>query len=279
MTIQDESGEARAALATCVGALPLFTFAPAWIEQSAAFVHPDARLGKAYLKLLLAAWRSAPAGTLPASHQYLAEVTGLPLALVDEHYTTLTDGFELVDARLRHTRLAAHLDMMVARFGKSLEEFALSTAIAAQNPEQFSLVTVEAAGTRARGKCGLPKGFGYEAHPELIDWAAKHGFPEPGDRAWVMERFIDYSLKKGSKWVSWPAAFRNWAVKDMQEFGNIPPSQVKGLPPRPAGASPFARFNGGASKGEVARDHNVDVFASLNQSKPVSVASMRGGGA
>jgi hypothetical protein len=264
--------------AASFGALPLFSFSPAWVEQSAAFVHPDARLGKAFIKLLMAAWRSCPAGTIPASHQYIADATNLSLEVVDEHYTTLTDGFVLQDGRLRHAQMGHLLDTMAGRFGKALEEFALSSAMAVQDPDQFSLIAVEAASAKAKGKTKLPKGFGFEAHPELIEWASLHGFPQPEDRAWIMEKFIDYSLKKDSRWVNWASAFRNWSTKEL-EFGSLPPSRAAAFPARKPATSPFSRFvdTSGASKGEVARDHNADVFATLNHARPVSAEAMRGG--
>src|SRR5207249_2575153 len=80
---------------SALAAMPYFMFAPAWVEQSSAFQHEDPRLAKAYIKLLIAAWRGCPAGSVPSSHSYIADATALPLEIVGEHYVTLTDGFQL----------------------------------------------------------------------------------------------------------------------------------------------------------------------------------------
>lgn len=251
------------------GAMPYLMLDPAWVEQSQAFLHSDARLAKGYLALIVAAWRGAPAGSVPASHAYLAQASGLPLELIGEHYDVLTEGFELRGGRLHHIYLSSMSERLMSKHGAVIEEFALSTAMTAQAPDLFGVAVVESSKSRTGAKRAMPKGFGYDSNPELEIWAAANGFPQPEDRAWILERFIEGSKAKGFKYSDWAAAFRVWAKKEINDFGRKPPSLAKKFIEESGGTagreSPFSRLtrgpsNVGRSKGEAAVAHNQAVF-------------------
>lgn len=269
--------------------LPTLPLDPAWIEQSAAFLHADPRMAKAGMKLLFAAWRGQPVASIPASHAYVAEITGLPLEVVAERYVALTDGFELrEDGRLHHIHLAHVCAKMAEAYGKEIEAYVTAAAMVAQDPEQFSLMSMEAVGTKKpRGKTLMPKGFGYDMFPALREWAGKNGCPAPNQQAWLMERFIDYCNGRSEKFKDWEAGFRTWASNEMGKFRHSPPPPVWGSEGPPAGfesippVAPRTGFgNSGAfsglarrSRGEVALDHNSAVLAQAQR-----VLSERRGG-
>lgn len=260
--------------------LPLMPFDPAWVEQSQAFHHPDPRMVKAALKLLFASWRGLPVGSIPASHTYIAETTGLPPEVVAERYVALTDGFELrEDGRLHHGRLATICAKMIEGYGTEIDAYTVSLAMVGQDPEQFSLLSVEAgkAGSKIRGKCQLPKGFGFEAHPELRNWCFENQYPAPNQQKNIMDKFLDYAAGRGEKQKDWPATFRTYARKEI-EYGRMPPppqwpdghpsaNSVPQPPPTfPGRSNAFTGLNRGGtrafqSKGEQAADHNQSVMA------------------
>jgi hypothetical protein len=247
-----------------LSALRWFTLDPAWIEQSAAFCDPDSRIGPAYLKVLLAAWRGLPAATVPASHRYLAQVTGLDLELVGHKYSELTEGFVLLaDGRLHHVQMEKLALQMLDRYGRDIEEHGLAAAMAVQDPERFSLVAVESAkASTARGRRSLPRGFGFEMHPELRRWCESHGYPTPEDQDWAMEGFINHIQARNELAKDWAAKFKEWAQREIG-FGRLPPSRraggQAGLPFGSARSS-GAVFANLLSKGEVARNRNAALF-------------------
>lgn len=268
--------------------LPFMPFDPAWIEQSLAFVHADARLGKAALRLIFAAWRGAPAGSVPASHAYIASATGLSEDLVSEHYVTLTDGFVLSDdGKLHHTALAKLCERMTEQYGREIESFALATAMSVQDPDAFGIGNVEAKSKRGpRGKCLMPKGFGYDLFPDLRQFGVECGYyPTEHDQDWIMSKFIDFASRGGEMYKDWSAAFRTYARNERESFNRFPPpdpnqTQSKGLfdsestvyPARRP--SPFEGLRrGGAqqSRGDAAASRNmealdrVDLRTSLRQ--------------
>lgn len=244
---------------TNVGALPYVPIAPSWFEQSAAFSHEDPRLAVGLFKLLIAAWRAQPAGSIPHSHSYIAQATGLGQDVVAREFGVLTEGFELQDdGRLHHVQMSALAAEIHQRYKRELEEFALASAMAVQSPEHFSMLSVEGAPGRVkpRGLHGLPADFGYAKHPELREWAAGNGYPTEDDQVWLMQRFRAEAASKGWKLKDFAAKFQGWAL-DQISWGRLPPSRQVTRTPGPGAAR-----TGGApvSKSAAAMDHNAEVF-------------------
>jgi hypothetical protein len=204
-----------------------------------------------------------PAATIPSSHRYIAQVTGLDVAVVGEKFAVLTEGFVLLsDGRLHHQQLEKHALRIMGRYGKDVEEHALAAAMALQDPEGFALVSVETAGSKARGRRALPRQFGFESNPDLRDWCAQNGYPTPQDQDWVMAGFVDYSLARNELSKDWAAAFRLWATKEIS-YGRLPPSlrvgAQAGLPLSQGSA--FAGLTArNQSPGERARMNNAAAF-------------------
>jgi hypothetical protein len=246
-----------------LSSLPWFTLDPAWVEQSAAFTDADPRMPAAYIRLLLAAWRGLPAATIPASHQYIAQVTGLDVGRVGEKFEVLTEGFELLsDGRLHHAQMERLALRLGERFGADIEELSVSAAMAVQDPQRFALVAAETAGAGTRGRRSLPKGFGYEMHPQLRHWCAEQGFDASQDQQWLMDRFIDYSVARGERAKDWAAAFRSWAARELS-YGRRPPGHNPGAQAllelsRPSASAAFAKL--ATTRGERARVNNAQAF-------------------
>ena len=253
--------------------LPFMPLDPAWIEQAESFRHPDPRMLKASLKLLFAAWRGAPAASIPSSHSYIAEATGLPQDLVAERYITLTDGFELgEDGRLHHLAMTAICTKMMEGYGPEIESYTVALAMVAQDPEQFSLMSVEAGktGSKLRGKTLLPKGFGFDSHPELRPWCGDNGYPAPNQQTFVMAAFVDWTTSRGDKYKDWASTFRTWARNEISYRKYPPPPEwpvghpgVTGQMVQRMPGGPGAAFAGlsrsrtaPATRGEQALDHN-----------------------
>lgn len=183
---------------------------------------------KAALRLLFAAWRGAPAGSIPASHSYVASATGMSEDFVSKHYVMLTEGFEIQEnGRLYHIEMSKLCARMSENYGKEIEAYALATAMAAQDPEQFGIASVEATTKRPRGMTMLPKGFGYMMFPDLRGWAAENGYMQDFQQDEIMDKFIDFATARGDKQKDWVAAFRNYARNEISRFrrypSNVPP--------------------------------------------------------
>jgi len=269
----NQHSNSQGAGGSAISFLPFMPFDPAWIEQSAAFVHADDRLGKAVLRLLFAAWRGMPAGSIPSSHAFVASATGLSQEVVAEHYVLLTEGFELrVDGRLYHVALANVCDSMTKAYGREIESFALATAMAAQDPEMFGVMNVEASSKRGpKGVVTIPRGFGYDMCPTLREWAAGNGYPTPYAQDWIMTKFIDFSLSRGDRQKDWAAAYRTYARNEITMFRRNPPLQPpdsEGLFPEVGPAQSRPRPGGGfdglqrgsLSRGDRATAHNKSLL-------------------
>lgn len=258
-------------------ALPLMPLDPSWIEQHPAFFHDDPRLAKAALQLLFAAWRGVPAATIPASHAYIAQACALPRELVTEHYVVLTHGFVLGDdGVLHHSHLAHVVDELGKRYGKEIEQYSMSMVMAAQDPEEFAVGSVEGKSTkRPRGKTKLPRDFGWQLMPGMEDHLATIGYAAANQRAWLMNDFMDYCSSRGILSQDWTAEFRRYAANQIASFAwKIPAAEMPqdmfdaGEGATTPGGGGFARFGRrgaqvgrSASRGDEATNHNLNVFA------------------
>lgn len=246
--------------------LPYMPLDPSWIEQSQAFFHADARLARAYVRLLIAAWRGVPAGSIPSSQAYLAAATSLPEDFVSEHYVTLTDGFELHDdGRLYHGGIAKACARLTDNFSKEIEGYALAAAMAVQDPEQFVLGAVETRTKKPRGKTLLPKDFGFDKHPDLRGWCAENDYPHPEQQDWVMNKFCDWAWGKGEMYKEWDAVFRNFA-RNQIGYGRAGMPMPRSVA-RNHGPSPFSGLSRSAlTRGDAAAMRNLEALERADSS-------------
>lgn len=253
--------QSRPQKASSISLLPYMPFNPAWVEQSAAFIHPDPLVAVAAMKLLFAAWRGMPVGSIPSSHAYIASATGCSIDFVSKHYLDLTEGYELQEnGRLQHVQLAKICTMMLDQYSTEIEAYALSVVMATQDPENIGLVSLNGLSKRvSRGKTALPKGFGYETcEQDLRGWCEQNGYPGEENQEWIMSKFIDYAKARDERQKDWAAAFRVWAGNEISRFRRLPPNPV-GVGGA-AGNAPQSRFMAMATKSSP--------FAALQRTAP-----------
>lgn len=212
-----------------VSFLPYMPFDPAWIEQSEAFFHEDPRMAKGALRLLFAAWRGSPVGSIPASIPFISSATGLPQEFVTEHFELLTDGFDCSENnRLQHIALTKLCVRITEQYGPEIEALSLTTALASQSDNGFKL-----ANKRGKSKRGMsvetliPEDFGYDMGPKqsnLRNWCNENNYQGEYKQKWIMERFIDYAINKPTKQKDWVATFRTFA-RNQFEWGRLPPPE------------------------------------------------------
>jgi hypothetical protein len=255
-------------IVTPLSSLPYMVFEPAWLEQAPAIYNPDARVFKAYVKVVMAAWRGDPSGSIPSSFSYLCEVTGLPMDVVEEAHAELTHGFELRDdRRLHHIRMSEQAHVLNERYGKELKEFAIASAMAAQEPDLFALVCPEGASSKAKGKQSMPRNFGYQLHPELRHWVADNGYPTEEDQEFVLNGFYLYVQDKGIKAKDWKATFKRYAITEIQ-WGRLPPSRQNRGAGRAGGGRPsFASLAQRASRGDEVASRNAERLSRFSRAE------------
>lgn len=218
------------------------------------------------MKILMAAWRGDPSGSIPSSFSYLCEVTGLPMDVVEDAHSVLTHGFELRDdGRLHHVRMSAQASILNERYGKQLNEFAISAAMAAQEPDLFALVCPEGASSKAKGRHMLPQNFGYKLHPDLRRWVEENGYPTEEDQDFILRGFFLYVESKGVTAKDWKATFKRYALTELQ-WGRMPPSRQNRSSVRSAGARPtFASLAQRASRGDEVAKRNAERIRSFSR--------------
>lgn len=88
------------------GAL-LIAFDPLWVERSAAAGLMDPVFFRARVFLLLAAARSSPLGSLPASFALLAHLSGLTHSQFEKEHVALLEGFDFRSGLYVHAAMAS----------------------------------------------------------------------------------------------------------------------------------------------------------------------------
>lgn len=205
-----------------------------------AFASTDARLVRACIFLLDAAWRSPQPGSLPSDVALIAGLARLPACDVERYWEQLFQGWELrEDGRLWHPRLSKLATDMAERYSDELGLIE-SSLVLMQQPvaDLFDTVVPAKAASGAKGKRALPKAF----EPDRVSSEAmrRAGFLHQPEREWLLAKFVDFA--EGRRYVNWQAAFRNYlsnsiTAKDFQEhFGyrlrdNLAPSRGVIQPP------------------------------------------------
>ena len=251
---------------SCFSFLPFLPLDPRWLEDSRAFAHTNAALGKAYCLLVLEVWRRG--GSIPDSRDFVARVTGLEAALVAAHWDDLTHGFECneADGRLTHKGLSGVMSNMTARYGKEMESFAMAAALSVQEPQEFGLSVVEGVKKKVtRGLTSAPKGFALDS--VSINHIAALGYEYKDVQEALVQKFIDFCQSRGQKYKDWQAAFRVFASREV-EFRRpnaAPPvrSLVKGQSASLFGDSGAKPISANTSKSEGVARRNLEMLDRL----------------
>jgi hypothetical protein len=225
------------------------------VQESATFLSGNARLVRAGVNMLVAAWRNAPSTSILPNYTFLSQITGLTESEVHEHWTDLTQGWELRDGRLVHCEMQSLCDCMFSRHGETLTELSIHTAVIAQGPEEFVLTPPEVKTSKAKGKHKLPAGW--EPNSVTLDHLAAKGYKTPEMVADLVQKMSDWASGKGEMRHDWQATLRNFA-------SNTPVttsiSTFKDMPFIPPGAN--SRFSA-LGKSGVAREVNRSVMAAV----------------
>lgn len=231
-----------------------------WLTEHPLFLSGDARLVRAVVKMLMAAWRSSPAASLAPSYMVLADTTGLTEAEIAEHYEDLTYGWELRDERLFHVEMHALCDRLERRHGELISVMAEDMALAVQDPEHFELTAAIDEGKKHRGRRALRPSW-RPSMDTLKDLAAM-GITASEDVDYIVEKMRLWARSKGEKRSDWDATLLNFARNEPQS--NLPTFRNRSpvVPLVPTAGSRFASL---VSRGEAAVHHNENVFQRVRQ--------------
>ena len=232
-----------------------------WIFESPLFLSDDARLVRAGMRMLAAAWRSNPAGSLSPSFAYISSVTGLSEREISDHYVALTSGWELRDERLFHVEMSALCDRLARRHGDALAAVAEDAVAACQDPESFELTAGAPEPHRNKGKRALRPNW--RPSPETVKELFAKGIETPEDQEYVIQRMRNWAKSEAVRKVDWDATLLNLA--DRIRHWELP--SKKNASPLPlVGAS--SRFPSLAvNRAEHARANNLGMFESLRQER------------
>jgi hypothetical protein len=230
--------------------LPYTPIDPHWLTESSAFLSDDPKLVRASVRLLNAAWRGEPAGSVPADMLRLGEVCGLSAVEVGEHYEELTEGFELRNGRMHHVKMSALCARIGEKFGDVIAKLADQAAAVVQAPEEFEL-TAPVVEARTKGRRQIPAGFGRT--PDRDKFMASKGFASDEDKDFMMEKFVLHCKSNNEMFNDWDSAFKKFAMKE--DLRNIPSrkNQVPLVNHSSSFSSRAARFGG---RGDEAVDVN-----------------------
>lgn len=225
-SLLDEGGAAMRAEAARIAAqegaqpglfarLPFFFFDPAWIEGSAAARSGDERVVAALVRLLMACWRGDPPGSVPLESLWLARACAVDVEFIERWRDVLLAEFEFFSEQhvACHIQLAHVAGDMKRRFGGEISSFVASLALAVQSPGEFSVVSVEAARGRVKGLTLIPRNFGLNSDPGLVEWLILNGVVSPSEQVKLMERFVVESRASRDRHGDWVEAFKAYVLR------------------------------------------------------------------
>lgn len=203
------------------------------------------------MRMLVAAWRNAPKASLSANYSSLGHICGLDERTLHENFEKLSFGWELRDGRLVHMGLQDFCDVMWARHGEVLGQFAVDAAAVAQAPDEFELTTQEPVATRTRGRHLMPKEW--VPSQVTIKKLEAMGFTEVAQQEELASKMRNWADSSNQMKNNWDATLLIFAQRE----------------PKPVqrGAVPYvpSRFASLLNKGEAARSVNQSVMAQARE--------------
>lgn len=196
---------------TAIGLLPFMMLDPAWVEQSVANNCGRDDLAIGHVRLLIAAWRGCPAGSIPNSLSYVAKASGLSEEVASEHWDVLMEGFVFrQDNRAHHSHIANLVDSVMGRYGSEIEDRAVAVAMAAQDQDAFGLPSASRRAGRSSKAAplgspkALPKDFALTA--ELIEFGRQHQLGV-AQVEWLFGKWLAEVHSRSIKSADWNAEF------------------------------------------------------------------------
>lgn len=227
---------------------------PHWLAYLPAFQSGDARLVRASINMLMAAFHGQPAGTLPKTVEAIATVTHLTVDEVKEHFPTLVAGWKTTQEAICFEPMAQMAARLATEYGDALRRLqdGVSVAIAAPDlfntellPDQGAALESKVTGKtllkaqdllgKTAAKRLLPDGA--QITPDIRDiLMGRHFTADTHDEIWQL--FVDYHQSKGTRSANWTAEFRNW-LSNKTFYGRLSPDNPSAsLPAR----KPVHRF-------------------------------------
>lgn len=252
-----------------IGALPLPS---TWLQYIGAYQSDDARIVRASLSMLFAAFHGQPCGSLENSLPSIASAAQLPLDVAQEFLPLLKAGYRETRTRLIfdpmvematrfHERHSAQLQELHDRAVLQLSSPTLFDADGAISENELSAV---GGATRAKAKNNLDRQskvvqslpYGSEMTEAMKNHCERKGF-DVSQYQDIWEKFSDYAHSSRRKYADWNAAFRTWMNNGI-EWGKLYPmnqhhqaqSSMSVAPIRPA----FAPMNAASQRKENAKE-------------------------
>ncbi len=183
---------------------------PSLLERE-FFISDDARIVRAGLWLIEAAWRSSRPGAIPSGFEALSSITRLSEAEVTKHFDVLTQGWELrEDGWLHCEEIEYHAQNIQDRFAPELETIAESLIVGTQGSGvQFDLVSEVVVKKKRKNTMRLiDKDFSMDS--TTTQRAIAEGYAADAKMDWLMNEFRDYAHSKARKYADWQAACRSF---------------------------------------------------------------------
>lgn len=282
---------------------------PTWLIRLPAFQSGDARIVRACINLLCAAFHSVPAGQLPKTIEAIATAAQLPLDVTRENYAVLTAGWKETKDSLAFEPMVALAERLDTGYGDALRQLQDSTVVAISAPDLFNSELLPAQGQQLAALVGpatREKATGPLADtkvkrrlpenapltPELVHILQDRGFAA-NSHAEIWQNFVDRQRSQQTTSASWVSEFRRWLTNQIRynhlvpDAPSLPAAVVGGAnssaplsrTPSPGPSAPFS-FGRPPARGSSAHlannqrevlDTNVERMANARE----AVAQMR----
>lgn len=235
-----------------IGALPLPS---TWLQCIGAYQSDDARIVRASISMLFAAFHGRPCGTIENTLPSIAAAAQLPLDVAQSHLPLLKAGYRETKTRLvfdpmaemaarLHTEYSAQLQVLHDRV---VLQLASPTLFDPDTPVQESELNQIGGATRAKAqnhldrqtKVAQPLPYDAQMTDAMRDHCDRRGFHlSQYDDIW--QRFRDYAHSSRRTYVDWNAAFRTWMDKNIS-WGNLVPRGSNAVSTQMANSIPATR--------------------------------------
>lgn len=266
---------------------------PHWLVQLPAFQSSDARIVRAGLHMLLAAFHGQPAGTLPCTPEAIATASHLSVQEVHENFKLLISGWKKSKDTISFEPMAQMAMRLSTDYGEALRQLQDSVSVAIAAPDLFNSELLPTQGLalesqvsgktleKARDMLGQTKTLRLLPEdcvitPQIREILVQNHFTaDVHEEIWEM--FVDYHKSNGIRSANWTSHFRNW-LRNKQFYGRLSPSASSVTePPRQSRTRHTFNFNnskpGGNffNRGEAAK---MQASSSLDRAQR-AIAEMR----
>lgn len=211
---------------------------PIWFARLPAFQSSDANIVRGCLNMLMAAFHSQPAGTLPNSPEAIATTAQLPLEVAALNYKLLTQGWKMGKDTISFEPMVLMAQRLSSEYGDALQRLQDGVVVAIAAPDLFNSELIPTQGASLEAQVGkatkekaqdilantkvprrLPEGATFT--PALALYMQEKGFP-PDEHREIWGMFYDFHFSRSSKSASWESEFKNWMMNQIR-YGKLVP--------------------------------------------------------